>query len=395
MNEIVLQVLFVTSVVLILYHHFGYPLLLRWLASRRAEQNHAEVRGYQNVKADRQRRTVTIIVPAYNEQRWIADKIRNLAALDYPRSQYKVIIACDGCTDDTVEIAQQTIQEAICSDTHFEILAYEKNRGKVALINHLMPTVSSDITVLSDVSCLVAVDALIIADKHFQSYLVGVVNSQYCLMAAGSDGEAKYWRYQAQNQLGESELGANIGAHGALFAFRTHLFENLPQDIINDDFVLPMQIIRKGYIAVYEPMMIAIEQEPTQLSQDIQRRLRISAGNMQQAIHLADLFLPKYRGVAFAFASGKGLRLATPYLMIISLVSSLLLISNSIFFALLLAQIALYLLAILGHFLPKIFKHKLCRLLTYLMVGHCVNFIGGLRYLIGLETGHWKKINNN
>lgn len=395
MNQIVLQALFGLSVMLIIYHHFGYPLLLRWLASRRKEHHHSEVRGYQNNKTDRQRRSVTIIVPAYNEQRWIADKIRNLAALDYPRSQYKVIIACDGCTDDTVDIAQQTIQEAICSDTHFEILAYEKNRGKVALINHLMPTISSDITVFSDVSSLVAVDALLLADKHFQTYLVGVVNSQYCLMTAGSDGEDKYWRYQAKNQLGESELGANIGAHGALFAFRTHLFENLPQDIINDDFVLPMQIIRKGYIAVYEPMMVAIEQEPTQLHQDIQRRLRISAGNMQQAIHLADLFLPKYRGVAFAFASGKGLRLATPYLMIISLVCSLLLSSNPWFLAAFIAQVTLYLIALLGHLLPNIFKHKVCSLLTYLVVGHFVNLIGGLRYLFGLETGHWNKINNN
>lgn len=79
-------------------------------------------------------------------------KIRNLASLDYPRDKLAVVIACDGCTDNTAAIAQDTIQEAICADTLFIVHDHEVNRGKVGLINMEMESVTSDITALSDVS---------------------------------------------------------------------------------------------------------------------------------------------------------------------------------------------------------------------------------------------------
>ena len=67
-------------------------------------------RCYRASKADCTLPTMTVIVPAYNEEQWIAEKIRNLASLDYPRDKLTIIVACDGCTDNTAEIAQDTIQ---------------------------------------------------------------------------------------------------------------------------------------------------------------------------------------------------------------------------------------------------------------------------------------------
>ncbi|GAL11026.1 glycosyltransferase SypQ [Vibrio astriarenae] len=76
--------------------------------------------------------------------------------------------------------------------------------------------------------------------------------------------------------------------------------------MINDDFIIPMEIVSRGYDAVYDNNVIATEMEPTDLSDDFSRRLRISAGNMQQALFLGKLFHPRFRRVAFAFFSGKG-----------------------------------------------------------------------------------------
>lgn len=88
-----------------------------------------------------------------------------------------------------MSIAEQTIQEAICSDTHFEIRAFKTNRGKVALINEQMKTITSDITALSDVSALISIDALWIANTHFQDSKVGVVNGHYQLFKPGNAGK--------------------------------------------------------------------------------------------------------------------------------------------------------------------------------------------------------------
>ncbi|MFM2611374.1 glycosyltransferase family 2 protein [Vibrio campbellii] len=388
---------FVLSALLIIYHHVGYPLVLNWLSARRKQRqtskNMGKERCYKASKADCTLPTMTVIVPAYNEEQWIAEKIRNLASLDYPRDKLTIIVACDGCTDNTAEIAQNTIQEAICADTLFIVLDHKNNRGKVSLINTEMESVTSEITALSDVSALVSCDSLLLASQHYQNENVGVVNATYQIMSTQNQGEAAYWRYQSKVKFKESLIGSTIGSHGAFYTFRTDLFAPLEPEIINDDFILPMRIVLQGYASVYEPKMLAIELEESSDDSDFKRRLRISAGNMQQFLKLKRLLLPRYRGTAFAFLSGKVLRLATPYLMIMCLTSSILLIEHPAFQLLLAGQLAVYLVALITYLIPAFNLFKPFKLINYMVVGHIANFAGGLRYLLGMENGRWKRVN--
>lgn len=388
---------FVLSALLIIYHHVGYPLVLNWLSARRKQRqtskNMGKERCYRASKADCTLPTMTVIVPAYNEEQWIAEKIRNLASLDYPRDKLTIIVACDGCTDNTAEIAQGTIQEAICADTLFIVHDHKNNRGKVSLINTEMESVTSEITALSDVSALVSCDSLLLASQHYQNENVGVVNATYQIMSTQNQGEAAYWRYQSKVKFKESLIGSTIGSHGAFYTFRTDLFAPLEPEIINDDFILPMRIVLQGYASVYEPKMLAIELEESSDDSDFKRRLRISAGNMQQFLKLKRLLLPRYRGTAFAFLSGKVLRLATPYLMIMCLTSSILLIEHPAFQLLLAGQLAVYLVALITYLIPAFNLFKPFKLINYMVVGHIANFAGGLRYLLGMENGRWKRVN--
>ena len=388
---------FVLSALLIIYHHVGYPLVLNWLSARRKQRqtskNMGKERCYRASKADCTLPTMTVIVPAYNEEQWIAEKIRNLASLDYPRDKLTIIVACDGCTDNTAEIAQNTIQEAICADTLFIVHDHKNNRGKVSLINTEMESVTSEITALSDVSALVSCDSLLLASQHYQNENVGVVNATYQIMSTQNQGEAAYWRYQSKVKFKESLIGSTIGSHGAFYTFRTDLFAPLEPEIINDDFILPMRIVLQGYASVYEPKMLAIELEESSDDSDFKRRLRISAGNMQQFLKLKRLLLPRYRGTAFAFLSGKVLRLATPYLMIMCLTSSILLIEHPAFQLLLAGQLAVYLVALITYLIPAFNLFKPFKLINYMVVGHIANFAGGLRYLLGMENGRWKRVN--
>ena len=394
MMDIVLATLCLTAGMLIVYHHAGYPILLRWYAKRHPKKPVSESqRAYKANAQDCTLPTVTILVPAYNEEAWIAEKIRNLASLDYPKNKLKVVVACDGCTDKTVENAQMVIQEAICSDIYVEIHDHKTNRGKVATVNDEMRHIDSDITAMSDVSALISLDALLIAGEHFKNPEVGVVNATYQLCPTGNQGEDVYWKYQTAVKECEASFGSSLGSHGAFYLFRTTLFTPLPSNTINDDFILPMQIVKQGYTAEYETRMVALELEETNTKADFKRRLRISAGNMQQAIELFSLFSPKFKGIAFAFFSGKGLRLLTPYLMIVSLVCSFFLRDYFLFNFLFWAQIAVYTLGIVGYLLPKKLSIKPISLISYLVVGHYANFVGGIRYLIGLENTPWTRVN--
>lgn len=203
MNDLIWIAGFGLSAFLIIYHHVGYPLLLKWLPLKPKSNNEGEhfaERHYKASASDNKLPSVTIIIPAYNEEQWIAEKIRNLASLDYPRDKLKVVIACDGCTDKTAEIAQDTIQEAICSDTLFIVNDHSINRGKVALINEEMKHVTSDITALSDTSALVSCDSLLLASQHYQNENVGVVNATYQIMRTSN---------QAKPLIGNTSLALN------------------------------------------------------------------------------------------------------------------------------------------------------------------------------------------
>jgi cellulose synthase/poly-beta-1,6-N-acetylglucosamine synthase-like glycosyltransferase len=400
MLETLLTTLFISGSILIVYHHVGYPFILRtiskWLKPARhlvQEQRHLTPDQQQAGQDQTTYPSVTIVVPAFNEQRWIADKIRNLAALDYPKDLLKIIVVNDGSKDNTVGIAQAVIQEAICDTTYFEIHDHQDNQGKVARINQTVSSANSDIIALSDVSALISIDALKIAAKHFANPRVGVVNSGYQLLDSDNSAEVKYWQYQQQIKQCEADIGASLGAHGAFYLFRKALFTPLPSNTINDDFILPMQIVKQGYLAKYDTQIVALELETTTSQADFQRRLRISAGNMQQLILLRGLFSPKYGAIAFTLFSGKGLRLLTPYLMIICLMTSALLTHNPIFLGVFLGQIILYVLTIATHNMTMLRKFKTLVLLHYLISGHFANFIGGLRYLTGKTQDRWTKVN--
>jgi len=399
MNNINSDILLITitllSGCLVIYHHLGYPLLLKLLSKHQQQDtSHSGQRFYTASKLDESLPRIAIVIPAYNEAQWIAEKIRNLAALDYPTEHLQVIIGCDGCSDQTFEFATKTAQEPECAHLNLNIINFKHNRGKVALLNELLANIECDLVALTDTSALISIDALLIAAERFKDPQIGVLNSHYRLITAGSEGEQAYWDYQSQIKQSEAALGSTLGAHGALYIFRSELFEPLAADTINDDFILPMKIVIAGYRAEYEDAINALELETADDQQDQQRRRRIAAGNFQQLVRLKALLLPRYKGVAFSFISGKALRVLMPFLMLFALLGSLFLAPNyPLFLFLVILQITAYALAAWQlYFQPKQ-SNKVSKLLAYLVAGHFAGLIGTLRYILRLDKGHWSKTN--
>ena len=50
---------------------------------------------------------MSLIIPAYNEERRLPDKLANLRELDYPKDRLEIIFVSDGSTDATNEILQE------------------------------------------------------------------------------------------------------------------------------------------------------------------------------------------------------------------------------------------------------------------------------------------------
>jgi lipopolysaccharide/colanic/teichoic acid biosynthesis glycosyltransferase len=384
----------VLCIVAVVYHHLLYPLLLRLLsAGRRREFVLPIRRAYRPGAWDRRLPTMHIIMPAHNEERFIAEKIRNLAMLDYPADKLKVSVLCDGCDDATADIARETAKELSCEHLQLDVIVHATNRGKVAVLNEAVSASTAVIVGLSDVSALISADALLVAAAHFERKRVGVVSSSYQLWREGNAGEQAYWRYQTRIKSAESALGSTLGAHGAFYCFRRVLFTPLAADTINDDFVLPMAIVNRGYRCVYEPRITALELERAGSAVDYRRRVRIAAGNMQQAWRLLGDLHVRNLGVVFNFLSGKLLRVAMPPLMIAALLGSAWLAAqgDALFAAAFMVQLAGYALAASPMVNPRWGELGLIRALHYLVAGHIANLQGSLAYLLGHHRGHWQR----
>jgi lipopolysaccharide/colanic/teichoic acid biosynthesis glycosyltransferase len=184
-----------------------------------------------------------------------------------------------------------------------------------------------------------------------------------------------------------------MGAHGAFYVLRRSLVAPLPEDTINDDFILPMEIVAQGYRAVYDERIAVRELESAPPQLDFRRRQRIGAGNLQQALRLWRLADPRRLDLAFVFASGKMLRAFMPFLLVLLLAATAVLAAQgaALFQALLAAGAAG--LAFAGwairarpRWLPKPLAWW-----VYLVEGYAAALIGSVRYLLGPNSGAWKR----
>ncbi|WP_019026229.1 glycosyltransferase family 2 protein [Colwellia piezophila] len=394
MLDLMMITIFAIAIFLVIYHHAIYPLMLK-IATKNKQEYNPEIakRCYVFSAEDKKLSRFSIIIPAFNEAKFIAEKIRNLSFIDYPSDRYELILLCDGCHDDTHEIALKTLSELSCHDLKVQLVNFRDNRGKVAVLKEGVARAKFDNIVFSDVSALLPVNSLLMLDSHFKNPAVGAVSAGYQFVKKGSAGEQSYWRYQSMIKSRESSIASVLGAHGAFYALRKSCYQEVPADTINDDFLIPMNVIKLGYRVIYEPRVVAIELEQVNLEQDMSRRLRIAAGNFQQLVYLLPLLSPKYGWNAINFASGKALRAITPFILVFIFISNVYLVPiHSFFLALFACQVCLYsfvMLINLFHISPKLTALKL---ICYLVNGYWVALQGSLKYILGLQEKIWTKI---
>jgi lipopolysaccharide/colanic/teichoic acid biosynthesis glycosyltransferase len=326
----------------------------------------------------------------HNEEHFIARKIINLASLDYPSDKFKVILLDDGSTDHTVQLAQTTANKH--PQLNIKIESFPVNQGKVALLNHIIPTLPDDcILFFSDVSSSLSQNILHRANAFFNNPKVGAFSAKYILAPNSLKGEKAYWNYQSNILSSESTLGSPMGYHGAGYAIRKNLWEALPVRTINEDFIVPMRIIGKGYLGVYDKESSCLELELSSEHIDWNRRIRIAKGNIQQVYYLKHLLLPHNGFLAWMFLSSKTLRIFIPWLLILLFLSSLFLICYLpiLFLLIVIAQLLFYLTAFIHTFFK--INTKFTNMISYFVRGQITMLMGWFKLIKHSE--HWKRAN--
>lgn len=369
------EIILWSAVSLAFYSYLGYPLVL--LALRLVI--------HRDVRKKRVTPIVSLLIPAYNEADVIQRKIKNSLALDYPADRIEVVVASDGSSDETAAIAQ-----ARADGKRVRVLVFPQNRGKVATLNASVPELHGEVVVFSDAPAMLYPDSVRKLVENFADPEVGAVSGLYKVVKADQvnigSSEDFYWKYETFLKVKESQLDSTLGGHGHLHAIRKALYPFPQPGTINDDYVIPVSVLAKGYRAVYEPSAIVYEEAHEMTG--FGRRVRIMAGNIQQLREIRGLLQPLRPLALFFFLSHKLTRLLVPFAMLTALIANLFLLDSPLYLATLFGQLFFYLLAAAGSLLRL--RPKVLMLPFYFCMINLATFFGFYHALSRRRSLAWK-----
>ncbi len=321
---------------LLAYTWIGYPLLLRVLARRRAPRPDEPARPP----------SLSVIVAAFNEAGCIREKIDTTLAQRYPAQRLEIIVVSDGSTDATDAIVARH------PDGRVRLLRQEPRAGKSPALNRGVAAARGELVVFTDANAMLARDALARLAAPFADPRVGLVTGHGLYAAATGDARAVssgYVRYEARLRSGESALGFQASADGAIYALRRSLYRELQPAEVND-LLHPIQAALDGFTSRFEPDAYTIEPPSHDGGQEFRRHVRIVA----QGMHLLRRWLPaliaaRRWSAVWMLLSHRALRWTTAPSLVALLGANVVLLDRGPLYALpLLGQGAFYALALAG-----------------------------------------------
>ncbi len=242
--------------------------------------------------------TISVIVPAYNEEKTIRSCVESLQVLNYPN--YDVTVVDDGSTDNTFEELNR------CSGVK---IIRQENQGKPRALNNGIHSSTGDIIVTVDADTTLDRDALRRITERFDSdERLGAVagnvkvNPEHKLMNVVQSSE--YATGINLVRKGQSVLGCVTIVPGPIAALKRDAVQKVgyfSNDTFAEDFDITVKILKAGYRVEYEEGSLAYTDAPKSTEDLIKQRRRWYRGMTQVLEKHRDMYLnPKY-GVAGIF----------------------------------------------------------------------------------------------
>jgi cellulose synthase/poly-beta-1,6-N-acetylglucosamine synthase-like glycosyltransferase len=342
-------ILFWLSAGLLVYTHLGYPLVLWTLVRLRG--SHRRFPPFPRYSQDKSGNdasaeppTVSLIIPAYDEEEVIAAKVANALALDYPRERLQIIVASDGSSDATAERARAAAS----------LVLELPPGGKVAALNAAAEQAAGDVLAFSDANSVWKPDALKQLVAPFADPGVGYVCGRVRFLdPEGNNLEGAYWRYEMAVREMESALAGVTAGNGAIYAVRRDAYIPLAPSG-SHDLSFPFLLAKRRLRSLYAPAARAEEKMVPTIEGEFERKRRMMVGLWDIVVGEGMLSPRRYPPLfAFEIASHRLLRYLSPLLHLIAFIANAFLLGAGWFYVLTFAlQLALIAAALLGRAVP-------------------------------------------
>ncbi|HEY3764818.1 MAG TPA: glycosyltransferase family 2 protein [Gaiellales bacterium] len=254
-----LEVAFWVSLAALVWTHLLYPVAIAALARVRPRP----------VAAADIVPSVSLVIPAYNEEDVIEAKLENALALDYPAEKLEIVVTSDDSTDATHAIVARYADRGVR-------LIHCPRGGKVAAQDRAVAETSGDVVAFGDANVVWAADALRRLVRPFADPAVGMACGSVRLVnpKGGTNQEGLYWRYEMWLRRRESLVHSITGSNGAIYAVRREAYREVDPRF-GHDLSFPYLMVQNGYRAVYESSARATESMTTDIEDEFRRKVRM------------------------------------------------------------------------------------------------------------------------
>lgn len=329
---------------LVAYAYGIYPLLLRIIGTRRRGPVAGDPVSWPSI---------SITVPAYNEEAAIGPTLDGLLACDYPADRRQILVVSDASTDGTDAIVRGYAERGV------EFHRLPERGGKTAAENAARSFLRGEIIVNTDASVRIAPDALKRLVSVFSDPTVGVASGRDVSVASVADtanlGESGYVGYEMWVRELETRVEGIVGASGCFYGSRVQLHMSLVPVALSRDFAAALIAREQGFRSVTVNDAICLVPRTSRLRSEYRRKVRTMARGMETLFFKRHLLNPfRYPLFAWMLFSHKVCRWVAPWALALGGVGLLIAGWDEPWGGALIAAVAVVLaLALTGWFWPE------------------------------------------
>jgi peptidoglycan-N-acetylglucosamine deacetylase len=243
---------------------------------------------------------VSVVVPAFNEEKVICKTIDSLLKSDYKK--FEIIVVDDGSSDRTFEAAMEKYGD------HPKVWIFRKeNGGKASALNYGWKIADGEVIVALDADTLFTTETVSALAKRFADKTVGAiagnakVGNRINIVTKWQALE--YVTSQNFDRRAFSSLNCITVVPGSVGAWRRAVLEEIggfSGETLAEDQDLTIQVRKLGYKIGYEETAIGLTEAPDTLRGLAKQRYRWAYGTLQcMWKHKDALFRPKFGTLGF------------------------------------------------------------------------------------------------
>ena len=241
---------------------------------------------------------VSIVIPAYNEEKFIEKKIKNILSLDYPRDNLEIIVVNDHSDDDTAEIVDRLSRKI----RNLRLISHKTRKGQAAAFNTGVRNAGNHFILLSDADSLLDRNSLKHAVGSFDRDIGIVCGRVREVLNQSFVGKLNSlsWFYRGLYQSAESKIDSTLPVFTPFALVRKDVWQDLNEKEIANDLDLALKIRNKGYRVIVNPNCTLKLFNPSEFSKIRKQRTRQMFGGMRILMKNKHfLFNPKYGAFGF------------------------------------------------------------------------------------------------